>query len=805
MNTSLSGSLEMQTSQKLANILEPVVEESPVGAAKAALTLKVSESLQVIIGAYHLYGFRLPNDRTLTRILANTTKHWVSLADECQGNWMKIAKYKLAAFFSVHLGLTLPAKPFNARDEPGILLGGVAHLWLKRFMRQTDKSNKISFLQTIKQTKKGMPRPSKEELELAKVKTIEKLTTQPSQDPPCLLVKAWEEAEDFEFSTKLDINLNLYTAQAQLERRVDELFREKTLSYSDRVKAQFPSTSATYNRSRSERGALGEILEHPEVLKGLRRPGGYMMTNMQSAHADDEQIEPEEWYDIKFLQTREPIFDAACEVYWHRLLKEAQKEVFMVEAVALPEPLKVRIITKGPALTQTLMRPIWKKMHTTLRNTKTFSLIGTPQSEASILDGLGYHLGEEEFYLSGDYEAATDNLHSWATKVVWRRIAKHLKLLPIEVSLGEKLLTENIIEGRQQVTGQLMGTILSFPILCIVNATATAWAYELSVKEAKPLANIPMLINGDDIAAKGNARFYSLWKIITSFFGLKESIGKTYFSRDFVDINSTSFQRVEEDVYIPCPNRNPNQLPVLRKTRLREIQYVNFGLLTGLQRSGKAREAGTDGRALLGARARELIRLSPPRFHNEIMDSFVSINLKTLKSCGNIPWYIPEWLGGIGLPSGPWGGPSMTDRFQARWILTQWNHRRPIPTNYTKPEWKTWILASTKIPVHSYSESKESAGVKLYARTVAQKCVDLLFDSNYELDDLCSMESNPTAKIIEHNNAMWIPVFQGKHISPMADDELQFRARYPSLYSTHAMIEISNSETKPKHRVYDLD
>jgi hypothetical protein len=837
-----------------------MVEKSPttlgVGSVKKLNhVVKIEEELvDTIVQVYRLYGFKSQDYQ-----IGKTVKHWEELSKELgPGGWMKVAKYKLAAFFSYHLGLTLPVKPFSAKDNAGILLGGKAYRWCRNLLDNISDERKQSFLMTIKQSKKGMPRPDAKLLAIAQRKTEETLT-QPQRDyhqeewsalvrnhnDYMARFKSWadvtdddETKEEQEKRKEEEEGENLYgkpnpkilwensaaNCIYQIQRTTREVFseertrvkKENLFTYSDRIVNFFPSTSANYNRSRRNAGAVGEILCNQSIMVDLRKPGGYLKvkSDLEKVQRDldkEEQGKPGEYLFIEPIkQENELHYELACKTLWFRLKDEAKKETFETEAVALSEALKVRVITKMAPLTQTLMKPVWKRIHTALRHHKTFRLVGTPQNEREVLDCLGAQLKEDEIFLSGDYEAATDNMTSWATKAAWQVICDELKLDEIEALQGENLLIHNIIQGKTQTQGQLMGSILSFPLLCIINAAMTRWALERSMNKIILLRDSPIGVNGDDVMARGRKTkflqrdFYTQWQSVTKIVGLKESIGKTYVSKDFVDINSTTY------TYTPLQphdikyqqERKGEIKEVTRKCPFNEVRYVNLGLMKGYKRS----TAGGGGEQLdssdIGTKCRTLIERCPPELQEEVMSEFIQCNKKQLTRYA-LPWYIPEWLGGLGLPTGTWGQPSDLDMRVATRILMNWKKERPVPSNTTATTWKSRELALRRLPEPFYMVSKEPNNyTELFDRVVGKKTVDLLFDSGVSLE-LLFQPDNPARDIFRHNEKLWLPA---RGLGPKLDsNRLVFRTlracytETPTLAPKPERTQVRSASTDPHH------
>jgi len=307
-------------------------------------------------------------------------------------------------------------------------------------------------------------------------------------------------------------------------------------------------------------------------------------------------------------------------------LKKGRSTIWnnIVTPVALPEPLKVRLISRGPVWRYWMGSCIQKWMHTTLRNHPTFVAIGRPINSEDV-DRLGC-CDEGEKWLSGDYKAATDLLDPWLSRVACSTLAEQGELGPFLQSLlteglvgadlqcvsyhpvpdksgwglrvtdrfnceymsddsdaiGDKLCGGTI----KQTWGQLMGSPLSFPVLCIVNAAVNRYFFELQSGETAVnrlysegklasgwgytshkewmLSDVPMMINGDDILSRIQSSYYGLWKQFVKVAGLIPSIGKNYLSDSFVIINSTLFRSSET---------------MLGSPGFQEERYYNMGLL----------------------------------------------------------------------------------------------------------------------------------------------------------------------------------------------------------------------------------
>jgi hypothetical protein len=263
--------------------------------------------------------------------------------------------------------------------------------------------------------------------------------------------------------------------------------------------------------------------------------------------------------------------------------------------VGLLEPLKVRIITKMSWQLQ-LLRPVQKAMHGSLRKVPTYQLTGGVPVDICINQVVG-RLKHGERYVSGDYEAATDNLFLWTTRCAlsamfekmsfkfpdsfWlsEEYEAHLKSLAYD-SFEQLVLfpSQDEFKPFHVTRGQMMGNILSFPLLCVINAAATRVALNKGRK---------FLINGDDVLFRATPVEYRRWKYITSRAGLKFSLGKNYYSRDMAMINSECYvwsKSSDKLERVPVPNVGLLVNSFLLEMNERGIEQTAYDIIPGLWR-----------------------------------------------------------------------------------------------------------------------------------------------------------------------------------------------------------------------------
>lgn len=600
-------------------------------------------------------------------------------------NFIKYFKYKLSAFFSHYEQEEIPDRPafLEASDHPGYIFGGC----IGQYMRGLATRDQ-SFLLSVLMLKKGLPRPPKEILRDAEIATVKELTTVRPARPNVYLDeedeyiqarlkyinggKKWKliseqrriEYEDFRFKGSFEKFRDLVEAdyplqsveemekyfaaiappaitregiEQQLRRTVKEVFRGKEFGVMNMSEPVFPSTSANYNNTRSEAGTVGlikELFPNWGCALEVEPETCFLFTENDGKVEGETAIS----YALDFSATER----AYRELYW-RCYKRALAEEPICKPVALSEALKIRVISKGPALTYFCLKSFQKFLWGILSRHPTFRLIGRPVTVEDVEEVCGFDL--RNWFNSGDYVSSTDRLYSWVSETLLDEMATVLKLEPTFVGLCKKALTGHIFEVDPntpgfvwdtelgagfvtQKTGQLMGSIISFPFLCLANAALCRWALEIAECRKVSLYNSPILINGDDnLIASKSERYHYWWKMICAIAGLDSSIGKTYFNQRFAVINSQHFDFSEG--------------------RWIERKYINMGLFYGMKRS----LSGPDEKDCFlhtAACYNDLMRTCPEELREEISERFLYRHGNTLREYEG-SWWLPHYCGGLGM------------------------------------------------------------------------------------------------------------------------------------------------------------
>jgi hypothetical protein len=241
-------------------------------------------------------------------------------------------------------------------------------------------------------------------------------------------------------------------------------------------------------------------------------------------------------------------------------------DLLNVQALPIVEPLKVRVITKGESLQYYNSMVFQKIMLRHLRKMKggAFVALSGPLDLNDILS-----LGSDPLFpnwISGDYSSATDLLSMTLTKMCFESFLSHIKDDRLS-NIGRSVLYEQLIsyppeygiDPFVQSNGQLMGSPLSFPILCIINFVCKWIADEKFLRRRIKRSEVACRVNGDDILFKSNSVHYKIWREIVAAAGFQLSVGKNFVHKRYCTINSVLY-----DTHNGC-----------------QLDFFNVGLLTG--------------------------------------------------------------------------------------------------------------------------------------------------------------------------------------------------------------------------------
>jgi len=328
----------------------------------------------------------------------------------------------------------------------------------------------------------------------------------------------------------------------------------------------FPSSSASFSSPRGNGGAYSELLKllgrsptHSPYTTDLVAMTYVPNLNGRATHSIHEircvSLDlGEDWKDLI------------------PMLAKREQRTLQAAILGIVEPMKVRVISKGPALEYYGAKPFQNALHSVMRNMNAYRLIGRPMCPTDSLDCKVKSDPNWEWF-SVDYKAATDNL-SWkySSRILSTLIANwspHMRDLAMDVLGPHELVypSRTKIPSKKMERGQLMGSILSFPILCIANMGLYLSVTDDLHKGWSTQERLDhVLINGDDQLYAAPS---SLWESHIDKgrrLGLEMSIGKAYHHPRYLNVNSTSID-------LPMSSKHPY-----------EINYLNSGLFYGVSK-----------------------------------------------------------------------------------------------------------------------------------------------------------------------------------------------------------------------------
>jgi hypothetical protein len=347
----------------------------------------------------------------------------------------------------------------------------------------------------------------------------------------------------------------------EVRRTVGEVFSGPPEILSEKIWEELRSprptpTSATFKSPRSNLGYFGEILDPVSLWEDCVL--GYPQLNKMKYSPRFGVVED-------FSSVEDP-WDYISNT--RRSWTMEGSDINYVEPKIVKEPLKMRVMTVGSSQFNSgwsgIQKYLWKRLQEYPQLQLTGRVVGT-QDLRDLIGRCPYE-GAGLDWVSGDYEAATNLMHMDATRVCVEASIPdlYLRTLVMKNLTGAEIFDPLTNEFYSQKNGQLMGSLFSFPYLCLINLSVFRYCWERYFGPTS-IEDLPVLINGDDILFLSSPGMYDLWKTCTRQVGLVPSQGKNYKSGRFAIINSTLFY-----------GESLEQLP-----------YVNYSFITGVRKGNE--------------------------------------------------------------------------------------------------------------------------------------------------------------------------------------------------------------------------
>lgn len=596
-----TGQLKEQTGTETENIIEAVTYRLN-GAWTLARTMVVA-----YWDILELYGVKIGNPWRFFRETAMKIFSYGLL-----NNGEAYCKYQTAYLLARCLSNEPPERPSWLMwwEKDGYITTGPAMrtLWCRLVLRR--RKMDISLAYSLYQAKKVAPECAPNLVSEALDKNLRLLTDERPEDIPGV--------DDLEY---------------EVRRTVRELCRNTGPSCGI-VNEPFPSLSGCYENTKFKGGALEWLMPMDDFrVLNFKNLLGYVeyRTRVRPVYGH-----PYESDSINLRSYDEP------------------DPELLVRRHGIVEPFKVRVISMGSARQYQALKSFQNLLWGVLKKSSIFDLTHRP-CEVGDVASIGRWL--ETFaphhyclMVSGDYQSATDNLHPQLSEACVEEICEFFNIPWRYRPLILAGLTRHTIveydEVLRQTWGQLMGSPISFPILCIINCAVTRQRMEKAFGTYIPLVSsagglAPMKVNGDDILFPLPPGEYQEWCHDVTRAGLSPSVGKNYVSRRIAVINS--------EIYDLDPDWDRGRCEVSK------IPYVNLGLLRYVQEHGR----GDDCQAFLKDNHVSTLRerlLSAtegwkPEFADKLISYALNQNSQILSRIPPVSWWVAEEYGGLGLPS----------------------------------------------------------------------------------------------------------------------------------------------------------
>jgi hypothetical protein len=446
----------------------------------------------------------------------------------CNGydEYIDLVKYSSTYMHARSLKQVLPEKPtsYVGDSAPLLFKGSVRRFLLSRIATLSDRNQHLFWsLAQVKRCAEVVPDYFIEK-SLHKHRKAMDLCSDPVED-------------DFKIS---------------LTEKFDNIIEKITFRNIDTVHEY--STSACWEASTVSGGAKA-YLQHSSMLNG---------------HTSNDELLMMSYHPRKGVMQRRGFTNLEL----RDLISDAPSSDEMCQAKVYPicEPLKVRNITKSNAHQYAIAKGMQMDMHSSLKKYFQFNLVGAPCEIADIQELCDR--SPSGVFASGDFSAATDNVKIELTKLFFERLIfslQHQKVVDtVYIKYLRRVLyeheihyptnfSEDKIEPVIQKNGQLMGSVLSFMVLCAINI-ATYWH---SVEpEVEDFTHLNVKVNGDDILFRTSIEKYNTWLQTLPKAGLFPSPGKNFFHEKYCTVNSALFS-------------------VSKNNTVKYIPFFNVGMLLG--------------------------------------------------------------------------------------------------------------------------------------------------------------------------------------------------------------------------------
>jgi hypothetical protein len=209
---------------------------------------------------------------------------------------------------------------------------------------------------------------------------------------------------------------------------------------------------------------------------------------------------------------------------------------------------KPRVVTMYSSANTCILGPLHTALYDRFRK-KGWLLVGDPtEQHINSLNGTSV-------FHSFDYSQATDRIRREYTRVMVEVLIEKSSGLTDDEVFALDVLSELRVDGMEEpaVRGQPMGSVMSFPLLCLINKTIVDLALADLLEQGsigfKEYSQHRCKVNGDDLLVKEVRSDTDIRSLIiknAALAGLLVNDSKSLVSDQLAEVNSTLFERNPE-------------------------------------------------------------------------------------------------------------------------------------------------------------------------------------------------------------------------------------------------------------------
>lgn len=212
---------------------------------------------------------------------------------------------------------------------------------------------------------------------------------------------------------------------------------------------------------------------------------------------------------------------------------------------------KFRVVTMQSARVKRVLSPVHSALYDHI---SSFGWCVRGDVQKGDFESVFNDVREGEEIISGDYEAATNNIYLDAVNAIVEVLGEDPDLTEEErkVLIGSftNLRWKSVAGKLHPIRrGSMMGNLVSFPLLCLLNKACFDIASDIQRGSGERRVG---RFNGDDCLFAGNREFYQLWETVTGTYGLVVNRVKTGIDLNWADLNSQPYLRGRGLIPRPC-------------------------------------------------------------------------------------------------------------------------------------------------------------------------------------------------------------------------------------------------------------